>query len=161
VVVEIAAVHPGRLALAGRLEEAWEEAAGRTGADWAWRRGWARPPGSCGGARLAEARDAVARHLAKSLLFLAAAYTAGGDRLAARTATQSALDLATICGADPLRWPALVILAQQAGDPDPLLNSAAAILRPMIDGLPGDLRAEAASRPPASWLLALGAAGGG
>lgn len=64
-------------------------------------------------------RFGARRHEAKSALFCAAAHCALGDLRCARLLAQHGLELATTCGAVPLRWPALRILgdiALRAGD---------------------------------------------
>lgn len=95
------------------------------------------------------------RHTAKSLIFLAAARAAGGERLdAARVATRG-LQLAAQCSAAPLVWPAELILAEV--DPDDAerhLARARQIAGGILQTLPDDLRVEALRRAPAVWLVA-------
>jgi tetratricopeptide (TPR) repeat protein len=113
----------------------------------------------------AEARDrsvqlGARRHEAKSLLFLAGACAAEGSTEAASAHARTAEELARVCGAGPLVWPALLVQAEAAGrsgrvdQSERLLDLAADELRPLLEGLPPDLAADARARPPAAWLLA-------
>lgn len=105
------------------------------------------------GARIA-AEQGARRHEAKSLIFLAAACAARGEHAEAARMVTRGLQLAVRCGAEPLVWPAELILAEV--EPDAAaehLQRAAAVAGALIDSLPGHLAAEARARPPASWLL--------
>jgi tetratricopeptide (TPR) repeat protein len=107
-----------------------------------------------GGAKVASDQGAR-RHHAKSLIFLAAARAASGDRAEARRLAGRGLQLAARCGAAPLIWPAELILAEV--DPDGAarhLARARQFAAGVLATLPEDLEREALARPPASWLVA-------
>lgn len=111
-----------------------------------------------GGAKVASDQGA-SRHHAKSLIFLAAARAASGDHADARRIAGRGLQLAARCGAAPLVWPAELILAEV--DPDQAerhLARARQFAVGVLDTLPAELRREALTRPPASWLVAGGEA---
>lgn len=95
------------------------------------------------------------RHTAKSLIFLAAARAARGERGDAVRVAVRGLQLAAQCGAAPLLWPAELILAEVEPDAaETHLERARSVVTGLLEGLPEELRAEAVGKPPASWLLA-------
>ena len=94
------------------------------------------------------------RAQAKGLAFAAAAAAALQDATAARSRLARARELAAACGARPLLWPIALIAAEV--DPQAAaahVDDARRRLRVLLDDLPEPLRAEALTRPPASWLL--------
>lgn len=99
------------------------------------------------------------RHVAKSELFRAGAAAARGDADTASALAHIARGLAGVCAAAPLRWPALLVLADAAGlrheheRASRLRHAAAAELSVRLATLPAELAAHARRRPPAVWLL--------
>ena len=107
-----------------------------------------------GGAKIAADQGAV-RHQAKSMIFLAAARAATGEREEAKRIADRGLQLAARCGAAPLIWPAELILAEV--DPDEAarhLARARQFSAGILDTLPPELREDALRRSPARWLVA-------
>lgn len=94
----------------------------------------------------------LARHEAGSLVRLAGANAAAGTYEQAAALAAEGLELATRCGAEPLRWQALLLLDEASGD---LRHrcAAAGVLGSLLAHLPPDLHAEARTRPPAAALL--------
>lgn len=102
-------------------------------------------------ARLANAAGA-ARHHAKSLLFVAAASAAAGDCDNAALLAAEALRSASLVGADPIRWPAALVLAGardaqgESQEAAAMLETATATLGSLLITLPEPLRASATTR---------------
>lgn len=94
------------------------------------------------------------RHEAKSLIFLAAACAARGDVDEAVVMANRGLELAALCEAAPLIWPAELVLAEvDPGDAPAHLDRARVVARNLLHSLPEALRPAARRRPPMSWLL--------
>lgn len=94
----------------------------------------------------------LSRHEASSLVLLGVANAAAASYEQAAALATAGLELATRCGAEPLRWPALLVLGEASGDPRHR-SAAAGVLGTLLARLPPDLHAEARARPPAATLL--------
>lgn len=99
------------------------------------------------------ARDVgLRRHAARSTVLLARANAAAGASEAAGVLAAEGLAEASHCGAQPLRWPALLVLADVCSE---LRHRHAAgdVLADLLDTLPEELRRKALTRPPAADLV--------
>lgn len=150
--------------LAGRLEAATAAVAATTSWRQRLRLGWVTGEVAMVERRWNQAADAftaaaglageagAVRHHAKSMVFVAAASSSAGDRANAGLLAAEALRSATIVGADPIRWPAALVLAgvraaeDQTEEATGLLDEATTILGRLLDSLPEQYRPAAARR---------------
>lgn len=101
------------------------------------------------------------RHEAKSVVFLAATNAATGNLAVASAQARDALAAAGRCGAEPLRWPALSLIADTAEADEERARHrahAGAVLDRLLTTLPAELADEARRSPPAVALLTGGGA---
>lgn len=92
-------------------------------------------------ARRQAADHGLDRHNARLLVHLGAANAAAGNPEQAAGQAAAGLDVASRCGAEPVRWRALLVLAEATGDPSHR-SAADDALGTLLASLPPDLPAE-------------------